>query len=471
MRAKTGPETGGVAAALLTGDRSGIPPQDAEALRASGLGHILAISGLHMALLAGSVFVAARFSLAAIDPIARAIDPRKPAAAIALIAGLGYLILSGAGVPTQRAFIMAAVALLGVMVDRRAISMRGLAAAAMAVLLLAPESIVDVGFQMSFSATAALIAAYEAWRRLAPAPRGPKTRLRKSGEAFAGLAFTSLIAGAATGAFSAMQFQRIAIYGFFANLAAMPVFTFWVMPAGVLALAASPFGLEGPFLWVMGEGLKIVLAIAHWTANQPGSLAPMFAPPGLVFALYGLGFSLLVIGQRTARALGGALAAVSLVIWALTPRPDAFITYDGVVIARNLAGDWAANDRRRDRFAAGVFLQRAGAGAIGPVREGWRCDPLACVTETPEGLTLSVTETGEALEADCARADVIVFRGRAPAYLRRRCAAWILDDADRAALGSAQFWIKDGQILRLASVRQATGRRLWSQPQGPDREP
>lgn len=161
IRAKAGEETGGIAAALLTGDRSGVRPEDAETLRVSGLGHILAISGLHMALFAGGIYFAVRFALASVDRYARAHDPRKPAAAIALIAATGYLILSGAAIPTQRAWVMAGVVLIGVMLDRRAFSMRSLALAAMVVIFLAPESVVEAGFQMSFAAVAALIAVYE----------------------------------------------------------------------------------------------------------------------------------------------------------------------------------------------------------------------------------------------------------------------------------------------------------------------
>jgi competence protein ComEC len=168
IRETVGPDTGGVAAALLTGDRSGVEQDDAEALRVSGLGHILAISGLHMALFAGGIYFFARLVLAAIDPFARAHDPRKAAAVIALIAATGYLILSGAAIPTQRAWVMAAVVLIGVMLDRRAFSMRSLAIAALVVIVLAPESVVEAGFQMSFSAVAALIAVYEIWNRIKP---------------------------------------------------------------------------------------------------------------------------------------------------------------------------------------------------------------------------------------------------------------------------------------------------------------
>ena len=271
IRDKAGPRTGGVAAALLTGERSGVGEDDAEALRLSGLGHILAISGLHMALFAGGVYMAARFAFAAIEPYARARDPRKPAAIVALLAATAYLILSGAAVSTQRAWVMAVVVLLGVLLDRRAFSMRSLALAAFVVVVLAPESVVEAGFQMSFAAVAALIAVYEVWMKIRPERLGAPGLIDRAVDSFGGLTTTSVVAGAATGAFAAFHFQRMAAYGLIANLAAMPVFTFWVMPAGAVALVLAPIGLDGPALMVMDAGLRVVLAIAHWTAALPGA--------------------------------------------------------------------------------------------------------------------------------------------------------------------------------------------------------
>ncbi len=469
FEAGAGERAGGVAAALLTGDRSGVSEADAEALRISGLGHILAISGLHMALLAGAIYWCARLAFAAIDHFARAHDPRKPAALIALAAAAFYLALSGASVSTQRAFVMTAVVLIGVMLDRRALSIRSLAIAALIVLGLRPESVAEAGFQMSFAATAALISAYEALRlRFPPDPdaRGPITNLRKA--AF-GLAATSVIAGAATGAFAAFHFQRMAAYGLVANLTAMPVFTFWVMPAGVASLAASFFGLETVFLAVMEPGLRVVLAIAHWTASLPGAGAHTIAPANTVVALYGLGFALLVIGKGAARSAGAAMALAAMLAWAGTKPPDLMLTTDGVVLARfeamdGEAGDtaYAATDLRRSRYERDVLLQRAGAGEGGAGRAPLRCDAMGCTAVTADGLTLAVTDRHEAMAQDCEQVDIVVFRGRASAWMKRRCAALLFDNADRASLGGAQFWVRDGEVVRLTGALNQGPDRLWS---------
>lgn len=165
IRERMAPRPGGLAAALLTGDRAHIAAQDVEALRRAGLGHVLAISGMHMALLAGGVFFAVRLLLSTITPWARRHDPAIPAAWIALIFAAGYLILSGATIPTQRAFIMTVSVLGAVILRRRALSMHTLALAVIAVLAMQPQAVMTPGFQMSFSAAAALVAVARVWQQ------------------------------------------------------------------------------------------------------------------------------------------------------------------------------------------------------------------------------------------------------------------------------------------------------------------
>jgi competence protein ComEC len=465
IRAKAGERTGGVAAALLTGERSGVSEADAEALRVSGLGHILAISGLHMALFAGGVYMCARFVFAAIEPFARAHDPRKPAAIIALVAATGYLILSGAAVSTQRAWVMAVVVLFGVLLDRRAFSMRSLALAALVVVTLAPESVIEAGFQMSFAAVAALIAVYEVWMKIKPERYGKPGFIERAVDSLGGLSTTSVVAGAATGAFAAFHFQRMAAYGLIANLAAMPVFTFWVMPAGAIALVLAPIGLDGPALLVMDAGLRVVLAIADWTAGLQGAGVSVIAADGRVIALYGAGFALATLGLGVVRLSGMVLAIAALVLWQLQTPPAMMISDAGVVLAR-FGGDTnlQATSLRRSRFDTGVFLQRAGEGGFRPERASLQCDALGCTGVTRDGLVLAMTSRHEALSEDCRRADIVVFDGRVSSWRRRRCEALLLDDMARQASGGAELWVKDGRIVRLRSALDARGQRPWSQP-------
>src|SRR5213079_3639413 len=176
IRAALSGDNAAIASALLTGTRDAISTPVNDAMFISGLGHVLSISGYHMAVVAGVVFFAVRALLALIPMLAMRYAIKKWAALAALLAALFYLLLSGAEVATQRSFIMTAVVLVGVMIDRAALTLRNLALAACAVLIFLPEAVVHPSFQMSFAATLALISAYERgipWMQAgADTPRG-----------------------------------------------------------------------------------------------------------------------------------------------------------------------------------------------------------------------------------------------------------------------------------------------------------
>lgn len=459
IRASMPERTGGVAAALLTGDRSGIDPETAESLRASGLGHILAISGLHMALMAGGVYFASAWLIARIEPVARAIDPRRPAAIAALVAALGYLLISGAAIPTQRAFVMTSAVLLGVLAGRRAASMHMVGIAALAVLVFQPESILTPGFQMSFAAAMALIAAFALVRRRADGPRGMVSRIAGFWGALSG---SSFVAGSATGGFAAFHFHRLAAYGFGANLAAMPVFPLIVMPAGAVALLLLPFGLEAPALWVMDKGLVWVIAVADFTRSLPGALTPAAAAPGFTLLVYAAGFVLLAAGRGLLRLAGGLVMGLAILLWMVSSRPDALVTEGGVMIARfGENGEWAVSDARRSRFAAGVFMERAGEiGAERPGR-GVICDARGCAGRLG-ALTIAFPDTPEAVAEDCAAADLVVTRFWVRGAERADCAAQLIDGRVLDEEGAIALWFDADGGVRTRSVADIRGRRVWT---------
>ena len=463
VRARIAGPEGGIAAALLTGDRSGIDPASADALRASGLGHILAISGLHMALLAGGVFFAARLAFAAIGPFARRHDPRLPAAWLALAAGAGYLLLSGLALPTQRAFIMTAVAFGAVIAGRRALSMASLALAMTIILLLQPESIRSAGFQMSFAATGALIAAYEAWReRSGAADSGPASALASAlGRVLGGLSFTSLVAGFATSAFAAFHFHRLAMWGFPANLFAMPVFSLIVMPAGALALALAPLGLDGPALWVMGKGLSVVLYIADTASGAPGALQRLDAAPGWTLAAYAAGFALVCAGRGMIRLAGLAAALIAFLGVQLHDAPDFRIGERGLVFARfdgEAEAGWRVSHGRRERFTGRVFQERSGGEGAPPATRALQCDAQACLAHIDE-LAVVWRDRAEGWREDCRRAGLILIGETLPYWRRGGCDALVLDVDDLARSGGRSVWIEAGAIVRMRRVEDS--RRGW----------
>lgn len=470
LRQRLPGRNGAMAAALLTGDRSGLAPEVSATLRAAGLGHVLAISGMHMALLAGGVFLVLRFGLAAITPWARRFDAAIPAAIGALIAGAAYFLLSGGAIPTQRAFLMTAAVLTGLVAGRRAISLHTLALAMIFVLVLQPEAIRAAGFQMSFAAVAALIASADILRQRRR-PAAPMDAGRGAASALAGLSLTSLIAGLATSGFAAFHFHRIAGFGLLGNLLAMPVFTFIVMPAGVVALCLMPFGLDQPALLVMSRGLDMMFAVADRIAAAPGALQPVIAAPGWVLPLYACGFVTLLLGRGLVRGGGGALALAALALWSLTPAPDIFVSEDGIVVARTPddPDHWSASSTRRGRFAVTVFLERR-ADRSGAVAAELSCDALGCsgVTASPTpdygqapGLRFAVLSSAEAWALDCERAALVVLTVRLPSWLKARCDARVIDSDDLRARGGTLFWLRGGVIVRTQSVSGPDGERPW----------
>ncbi|MCC0029053.1 MAG: ComEC/Rec2 family competence protein [Brucellaceae bacterium] len=272
-------DPGTIAAALVSGMTDPISEEGANVLRRTGLAHILSISGLHMALVAG-IFLAGLRALAALFPGFSSRHPvKKYAAAGALAGAFAYLHLAGGSVATQRSFVMLAVMLLALLFDRSALTMRNLAVAAMVVLVISPHEIAGPSFQMSFAATAALIAVYGAlahWReaRTRRAWRGGLLRrgMRLLVIGIGALALTALIGGSATALYAAYHFHAVAPLGLVTNVLAMPLVSFVVMPAGVAGTLAMPFGLDAPFFAAMGWGTARVLDIARWvdTLSGPG---------------------------------------------------------------------------------------------------------------------------------------------------------------------------------------------------------
>jgi ComEC/Rec2-related protein len=266
IRARLPGETGGFVAAILTGDRSGVGRETTEALRQSNLAHLLAISGLHMGLLTAVVYGALRAAMALFPLLALHLPIRKLAAGGALAAATFYLMLSGGNVATQRAFVMAAVMLGAILLDRRALSLRSVALAAILILLWRPEALLSPGFQMSFAATVALVAVFQTLRkrraRMMAARRPWAERRRLPGwlTGLGGIALCSLVAGLATAPVAAAHFHRMAEYGLLANLLSMPLMGTVVMPGAVIAAALWPVGLR-----------RTVPAISRSSSPWPGS--------------------------------------------------------------------------------------------------------------------------------------------------------------------------------------------------------
>jgi len=425
-----------IATALLTGRRDAISPPVNDAMFISGLGHVLSISGYHMAVVAGVVFFAVRALLALFPVLTVGYAIKKWAAVAAFAAAAFYLLLSGAEVATQRSFFMTAVVLIAVMVDRRAVTFRTLAVAAMIVLTIAPEALVHPSFQMSFAATLGLVALVQiGMPRLFAAPdHTPTARAALwGGRELTMLLLASLVAGLATMPYAAFHFHRVTPYGVLANLAAMPVVSAIVMPAGLLGLAAMPFGFDRLFWAIMGLGIDWMIAVTQWVAALPGAVGrvPAFGIGPLIAA--SLGIILLGLLRTPLRWSGAALVVVAALWAARTPQPDILIAADGRTVGVR-GTDGRLHVMHAVKGSKDTFLLKEWLAADADARiagdasliSGVSCDDVGCVMQAANGALVAQAFRPEAFADDCERAALIVTLRQPPAA----CGASVID-ADR----------------------------------------
>ncbi|MBX4931228.1 ComEC/Rec2 family competence protein [Rhizobium bangladeshense] len=350
-------DTGAFAAALVTDERRAISNETTDALRQSGLAHIIAISGLNMALSAGIFFVGFRMLLSLFPGVAQAYPTKKFAAAGALIAVTAYFLISGFAVSAERAFIMMAIMLIAVFFDRPSISLRNVALSALVIIAISPSEVLGPSFQMSFAATLALVSAYQLWkeRRVGESalPKMPALLLAAAvARFFSGVFLTSLIGGFSTALFSIEHFHRLTAYGLPANLATMPIISFIVMPAGLLAMLLMPFGLDILPWKVVGFGLDLVIVVAKTISGWGGNIG-VGRLPSWYFTLAVAGFLLMTLLRTRLRQVGTALIAVSTLAVVVLPasRPaDLVISEDGALVAVVTPAAMASNRERPPDF-------------------------------------------------------------------------------------------------------------------------
>lgn len=481
VSAAMGPDDGGAVGLVVTvatSHEDWLDDQTRDDLRGSGLAHMLAIAGLHTAAVSGFVFFALRFAIAAWPWLALRVPGKKVAAAGGLVAVAVYLALSGAHPPAVRAAITASVAFLAILTDRRAISLHALAIAALAILALQPEDVVQPGFQMSFCATAALIALAEAWPR-APAAVGlpwPLAALQRLRDWTVAMLAVSLVAGAATGPFSIQHFNRVAVYGVFANLTADFLAGALMMPALALgalgeALGVGPAATAGP-LFVAGWAARAIIWLAHVFANGPrAQVAMTSAPfPALLVSFAGILIASLWRGKLR---LAGLPLALAVALWPRPAAPVAWIASDGDDAAVAMAGQVVALKPGKRAYAVQLWAQKTGLALpqdpAAAQAAAFDCDRKSCVPKAAARPALAAWWSARPIPPDrlaalCARSDLLVTRSAPPAAGTCRTPI-VLGPAAFAAGGAADVYRTPGG-WRLAWAQPLRGRRPWSERTG-----
>lgn len=452
IRALLPGETGGFAAAVTTGDRSGISQDTLETLRDSNLAHLLAISGLHMGLLVGFVFASLRSALALVPAVAMRLHAKRLAAGLSIAAAAIYLGLSGGNVATQRAFVMAAVALVAVMADRRVMSLRAVAVAATIVLLLRPETLLSPGFHMSFAATTALVAVFGGLRAY-DLRLGPKWL-----QPVMAVVLSSLVAGLATAPYGAAHFNQVAHYGLLANLLSVPVMGILVIPAAVLSACLSLIGLDWIGIWAMGIGLDWILGVARWVAQLDGATRPVVAPGPWVLPLFSIGFLQIILWQGRFRWGGIAPVLLGFMMWFQAEWPMVLVADSGALVGVITQEGRALSRERGQGFVARNWLENDGdTAAQADAAQRWPWTSWSWMPLGPHKVMHIQGKRAAEQFRGCGGGDIVI----SSTPLDGKWPCEVFDPRRLAATGALAIGLEAGK-LKVVTARQISGARLWN---------
>jgi competence protein ComEC len=460
----------GIAVALATGDQNAVDQSDADAMRRAGLTHLLSVSGLHIAaVVAFAMFLSLKL-LAMSEQLALRFNLVLVSAAVAAAAGIGYTLLTGAQVPTVRSCVAALLILGGIALGRDALSMRLIATGALIVLLFRPEALAGPSFQMSFAAVTSIVALHSTkWaRRLLQ--RRDEGMIARTARALAGIIATGLVVEIALAPLALYHFHRAGLYGVFANIIAIPLTTFVIMPSEAAALAFDAIGWGGPFWWLCGAAIDGLLRLAHVVASTTGAVALLPSMPSSAFALMVGGGIWLCLWNTRLRLLGVVPVALGAAGAALSPAPDILVTGDGMhlavvdngtpLILRERTGDYV---RSLVAEASGFDGDPADLGS----RPYTACSNDACVALVRrEGREWRLLATRSANPIDwatltraCADSDIVVSDRRLPRGCTPR---WLkLDSAALRKTGGLAIYL--GNAPRVDSVADRVGDHPWAE--------
>ncbi len=356
----------GITSAIVAGEQGVINREIIQNYRDSGLAHFLSISGLHMTMIAGLMFFFVRLFMALIPPLALRYDSKKPAAVMAILISIFYLFISGAQIPAQRAFIMNLIVLIGVLIGRKAISMRTICWAAMFVLILSPQAIIGASFQMSFAAVVALIAFYEKYagtlqRFLRGNPDSGKMVkfFRYIWAYLIGILVADFIASLATTPFAIYHFNKIAVYTSITNLLSGPIIGLVIMPFVLIALILMPFGLDVLPLKIVGWGVGLVNDITTYVAALPHAGYQVLSMPTWGFAAIILGGLWLCLWNMPWRKWGTIAIIIGILSIFTVKTPDVMVDNEASLLAvKDEEGDLVILPARGNYFTKQMWLEK-----------------------------------------------------------------------------------------------------------------
>lgn len=460
---------GAIGATLATGDRGAIDEADAEAMRRSGLAHLLSISGLHVTAVVGAIYLLVLKSLALSPPLALRFRLPVVAAGCAALAAVAYTLMTGAQVPTIRACVAALLVLVALMMGRSAITLRMVAAGALFVLVFWPESLVGPSFQLSFAAVTAIIALHEHPRIKTMFMLREENLLRRAGRFIFALFLTGLVVEIALMPIALYHFHKAGLYGALANIIAIPLTTFVIMPLEALALVLDSVGLGAPVWWLCEQALSSLIALAHFVSSRPGAVTMLPTMKVIAFGLVLLGGLWLCLWRERWRYWGVIPAIIGALLIITNRAPDIYITGDGRHVGiRNDQGELAMLRTSGGDFIRDMIRENAGVEGKSQALEDWpnaECNADSClVTLQADGRDWQMLATRSsqyisalALSAACRRADIVVSDRRLPQSCAPR---WL--KADRSLLSQVGGMTIDLESQHISTALGWTGRHIWT---------
>ncbi len=455
-----------IATCLIAGESPGLSQETRRVFADTGTSHILVIAGLHLGLIGGFFFLLSRLILGIFPPFLLRFSLRKCSGFLALMGSFVYLHISGAAIPTQRAFITFSIVMGAVMLDRNPLSMRLVSIAAMIILVLTPEALLTASFQLSFAAVVGLIASYERsffqFKRFQFSPL-----LKKIVTYGVGIFKSSLVSSLATLPFTVFHFHKFTLQSVTGNGLAIPLVGAWIMPMGLLStLCSFSETLQTFFLKRMGEGIVIMERVIVWCSELPGSAIYVPQISMLSLSLVSLGGLWLCLWRHKLRWMGILLMATGIALVFTTDVPSVFISGDARIVGVVEKEYFFISSNRTDTFLANVWSGFAGIkpGHIHTWRKApqVQCVGHSCLFKTKD-FTVGCLKDLEHLDDFCESSNILI--SEAPLRgLRKACKGpqIIIDRFDVWKQGAQVIFYKNRKLF-LDRAAHGVGQRLWAQ--------
>lgn len=354
-----GQPSGGIGAALLTGNKGFLKESVSKNMIYSGLAHLLAISGLHIAIVVSLIFLLTRKFLSYSEKITLNYNIKKIAAVCALVASFFYLLVTGMPVSAQRAYMMIALFLIAIIIDRNVCALRSVMLVGLIMLFYKPDFLFSPGFQMSFAAVIGLVSGFR-FLKSCGYKLYTENKFAKPFVYLGGVMIGSVIAEICITPFIIYHFNNYSPYGLLANLIAMPLTTFIIVPLGMVSYFLIPFNLDFITLKLMGYAIDVLLWVAQTVAFIPGSNHVVMSPSNVAMGLIIFGGLWFWLWSRKWRYFGIPIFIIGVVLAFFKPIPDLILNEKKVFGVLDGKGNLYFSQKLRSEYIKDIWLKKTG---------------------------------------------------------------------------------------------------------------